>query len=97
MIKVSGFFFPLFLRGLQRVSGFTLDEISPCPGKTETLKLSLWISISEGFSILVLLLDKLGLGIYLDSFTVFYVSVLWVDLDLSIDLTLSVFVDFGCI
>ena len=47
------------------------------------------ISISVGFSILLLLLDKLVLEIDLDLFTVFYVSVLWVDLDLSNDLTVS--------
>ena len=63
--------------------------------KTETLKFSLWISISEGFSILVLLLDKLVIGIDLDLFTVFYVSVLWVDIDLSIDLTFSVLLILG--
>ena len=42
-----------------------------------------------GFSILVILLDKLVLGIFLDLSTVFSVSVLWLDLDLSNDLTLS--------
>ena len=51
-----------------------LDKLSPCPDKTETLEFSLQISISEVFSILVLLLDKLVHGIDLDSFTVFYVS-----------------------
>ena len=58
------------------------------PDKTETLKLSLWISIPEVFPILVLILDKLVLGIYLDLFTLFSMSVFFVDLDLSIDLTL---------
>ena len=87
---MSGVFFLLFLRGIQRISGVTLDEIYPCPGKTETLKLSLWISISKGFSILVLLLDKIFLITDLDLSTVLSVSVLWVDLDLSITLTFSV-------
>ena len=76
MIKVSVVLFILFLIGIQRVSGVTLDKLSPCPDKTETLKFFLWISISEGFSILVLLLDKLVLGIVLDLSTVFSVSVL---------------------
>ena len=44
--------------------------------KTETVKLSSEISISEGFSILVLLLDKLVLEIDLNLFTMFSVSVL---------------------
>ena len=90
MIVVSGVFFILLLRGIWRISGAELDKLSPCIYKTETLKLSLWISISEGFSILLLLLDKLVLVIYLYLSTVFSVSVLWVDLYLSIDLTLSV-------
>ena len=60
--------------------------------KIETLKLSLQISISEGFSILVLLLDKLLLEIELYLFTVFTVSYLLfilVDLYLFNDLTFS--------
>ena len=80
MIEVSGVFFLLFLRVIQRVSGVTLDKLSPCPDKTETLKLSLWISISGGGSILVFLLDKLVLGIFLDLSTLFSVSFIWVDL-----------------
>ena len=52
--------------------------------------MSLTIYIAVGFYILVLILDKLFLGIDLDLSTVFYVSVLLADLDLSIDLTLSV-------
>ena len=83
------------LSGIQRISGVTLDKISPCPDKTETLKLSLWISISEGFSILALLLDKLVLGKDLDLYTMFSVSVIWVDLNLYIDLTLSVLLLLG--
>ena len=71
MIVVSGVFFILFLRGIQRISGVTLDKLSPFPNKIETLKLSLWISISEGFSILVLLLDKSEFGIEPDLSTVF--------------------------
>ena len=54
MIEVSGFLFLLFLRGIQRVSGVTPDKIYPCTYKSETLKLSLGISISEAFYILVL-------------------------------------------
>ena len=57
MIKVSGVLFILFLRGIQRLSGVIFDRLSPCPEKPETLKMSLWICISEGFSILVLLLE----------------------------------------
>ena len=63
--------------------------------KTETLKLSLQTSISEGFSILVLLLDKSVLEIDIDLFTVFSVSIIWVDLDLYIDLFLSVLLILG--
>ena len=63
MIGVSGFFFLLLLRGIQRISGVTLDKLSLCRDKTETLKLSPWISISKDFSILVLLLYKLVLEI----------------------------------
>ena len=88
-------FLILFLRGRQKISGDTLDKISPCLDKTETLKLSLWISTSEVFSILVLLLDKFVFGIDLDLFNVFYVSVIWVNLDLSIDLTLSFLLILG--
>ena len=76
MVEVSGVLFILFLQGIQRISCVTLDKLSPFPDKTETLKSSLWISISEDFYILVLLLDKLVLGIYLDLSTVFSVSVL---------------------
>ena len=76
MIKVSEVFFLLSLPGILCWSGVTLDKLSSCPDKTETLKLYFQISISEGFSILVLLLDKLVLGIDLDLSTVFYVSVI---------------------
>ena len=84
---MSEVFFPLLLRGIRIISGVTLDKNSPCPDKTETLKLFLWISIYQGFSIPVILLDKLVLGIDLNLLTVFSVSVLWVDLDLSNYLT----------
>ena len=73
---MSEAFFILFLRGIQRVSVVTLGKLSPCPDKTETLKLSLQIYIFKGFSIMVLLLDKLILGIDPNLFTVVYVSVL---------------------
>ena len=55
-------------------------------------------SISGGFNILVLLLDKLVLEIDLYLFTmfnVFYVSDIWLDLDLSNDLTFSVLLLLG--
>ena len=58
--------FLLFLQGTLKLSGFTLAKSSPCPDKPETLKFSLSIFISEGFSILVLLLDKLFFGDDLD-------------------------------
>ena len=95
MIEASEFFFLLFLRRIFFWSGVTLDKLSPCTEKTETLKLSLKISISEGFYILVILLDKIVLEIDLDLFNVFSVSVLWVELYLSIDLTLSVLLLLG--
>ena len=56
MIKVSGVFFILLLWGIWRVFGVSLDKLYPCPDKSETIKFSLWICISEGFSILILLL-----------------------------------------
>ena len=68
-----------------------LDKLSPCPYKTERLKLFLQISFSMGFSVLVTLLDKLVLEKYLylfSVFTVLYVSFLLVDHDLYNDLTL---------
>ena len=95
MIKVSGVLFLLFLRGIWRISGDTLDKLSLCAEKTETLKLSLWISIYEEFYILILLWDKLLLGIDFDLSTVFSVSVFFADLYLSIDLTLSVLLLLG--
>ena len=95
MIEVSVVFFLLFLRGIHCWYGVTLDKISPCKDKTERLKLYLQTSISEVFSILVLLLDKLILGIYLDLSNMFSVSVILVYLDLSIDLTLSVLLLLG--
>ena len=95
MIEVSEVFFFLFLWCIQIVSIVTLDKPSPCPDKIETLKFSLKMSISEGSSILLLLLDKLVLGIDLNLFTVFSVSVIWVDLDLYIDLSVSVLLLLG--
>ena len=77
------------------MSSVLLDKLSTCLYKTETLKLSLWICISEGFSILVLLLEYFYIGIYLDLYTVFSVSVILGKLDLSIDLTVSVLLLFG--
>ena len=63
MFGVSEVFFILFFQGIQRVSGFSLDKLSTCPDKTETLKFSLQIFIYEGFYIFVILLDKLVVGI----------------------------------
>ena len=57
MIELTEVFFLLFLRVIWRVSSVSLDKISPCPDKPETLKLSLWMCIYESFSILVLLLE----------------------------------------
>ena len=54
MIKVSRVFFLFFLIVIWCWSEVTLDTISICPDKTEILKSLLLISISEGFSILVL-------------------------------------------
>ena len=76
MIKMSEVLFLLFLQGIRCLYGVTLDKLSPCPYKTETLNLFLKISISEGFSIPVLLLDKLFIEIDLYFFTVFSVSVI---------------------
>ena len=95
MIELSEIFFLLFFQGISCWSGVTLDKLSSCPDKIETLKFSLQISIYEGFSILVILLDKLVRGIDLDLFTVFSVSVLWLYLDLSNDLPLSVLLLLG--
>ena len=52
--------------------------------------MSLIISISVGFTILVLILDKLVPIIDPDWSTMLSVSAIWVDLDLSIDLNVSV-------
>ena len=86
---MSEFFFLIFLRGIQRVSVVSLYKISPCIDKTEILKLSLWICISEDFSIPVLLSEIFDTGIDLDLSTVFCMSIIWADLDLSNGLTVS--------
>ena len=57
MIKVSGVFL-LFLRLIQRLSGVILDKSYPGKDKSEEHLLSLLISTSVGFSILVLILEK---------------------------------------
>ena len=41
MIGVSGVFYILFLLIIQRVSGVSLDKLSPSPYKIETLKFPL--------------------------------------------------------
>ena len=93
VIKVSEFFFLLFLRGISFfIWCYTWWDFS-IYRKIEILKLSLQASIYEGFSIFLLLLDKLFLWIDLYLFTlltVFSESIIWVDLDLYIDLFLSV-------
>ena len=71
-------FFFKFLQGIKRFSIFILSKSSPCPDKREKISLSFRISISVGFSILVILLDYL---------------VLRVDLDLSIELSVSGFLE----
>ena len=79
-----GFFSLLFLPGIHFLYGVTPDTLSTCSDKTETPKLSLQISTYEGFPILVILLDIVPeLDLYL--FTVFSVSFLLIDLDLSND------------
>ena len=75
IIKVSGVFFFLFFRWIQRISGVKPAKSSPYKEKSEKYLLSLRISISMGFSIPVLVLDKLVTGIYLDLSTVLTVSV----------------------
>ena len=54
VIKVSEVFFLLLFRGIRCWYQVTLNTLSPCPDKTEIPKSSLLISISDGFSILVL-------------------------------------------
>ena len=90
--RISWSFFPLFLLGIRCLSVFTIDKLFPCPDIPERLELSFLISLSLGFSILVLLSDKLAdkIDLYLfTDFTVSSISVLWVYLDSSNDLPLS--------
>ena len=87
--------FILLLQGIRYWYDVNLNKISLCPDKTETLQSSMKISISECFSVLVLLLDKLVLEIDLDLFTVFSVSVIWLEPDLSNNLILSVLLLLG--
>ena len=92
LIEVSKFFFLLFLRRIRCLSGVTHDKISPCPDIPERLEFFLLISISLGFSILVLFSYKLSDEIDLDLFTAFNVSpvsIIWGDLYLSNDLPFS--------
>ena len=92
LIEVSEVLFLLLLRGIRCSAGVTLDTLYTCPDIPERLELYFLISISLGFSILVLLSDKMSDEIDLDlstDFTVSYVLVLWVDLDSSNDLPLS--------
>ena len=73
---MSGVLSLLFLQGIRILSGVILARSYLCPDKIEKIPLSLKVSISVGFYILLLLLDKLVLG---------------VDLDLSIELSVSNF------
>ena len=88
-------FFLLFLLGIQIISGVIPAKSSTGKDKSEISLLSLKISISMGFYILLLILEKLVpvIDIVLD--TVLTVSVIWVDLDLYIDLTFSVLLIWG--
>ena len=98
VIKVFVVFFLLLLQVIRCWSGVTVDKFYPCPDKTEIPKSSLLISISEGFSVLVLFSDKLGIEIDSHLFTlltVFSASVIWVDLDLSNYVSLSYFLMMG--
>ena len=98
--ELSGRFFLSFLRGIWISSVVQIAKLSSCLDKIETLKLSLWIFISEDFSILVLLLDKLFIGVDLDLYievsvlVLIFLEVLIVYLgisDFSVLLTVSIF------
>ena len=71
---MSEVFFLLLLQGICCLYSVTLDKLYPCPVILEILDLSFLISISLGFSILVLLSDKLVDEIELDLFTDLAVS-----------------------
>ena len=89
---MSELFFILFLQGIRCLSGDSLDTLDPCPEIPERLGLYFLIYISLGFSILVLLSEELADEIDLDLFSFFtvrYISVLWLDLDLSNDIDSS--------
>ena len=49
IIESFGVLFLLFFRGIRITSSDTLDRLSLCPDKTETLKFSVWVSISGVF------------------------------------------------
>ena len=91
---MSGVFL-FFLQVILIISGVTSDKSYPGKEKPERFLLSLKISISVGFSILVLILDKLVPGLDLDLSTVLTVSVIWVDLYLTIYFTFSVILILG--
>ena len=84
---MSGVILLLFLRGIQRISGVIPAKSSPGKDKPERSLLSLTIYIYVSF--------KLFPEIDLDLSTVLTASVLRVDLDLYIDLTLSVLLLLG--
>ena len=71
---MSKVLFILFLQGIRCLSGDSIDTLASCLDIPEILGLSLLISISLGFSILVLLSEKLADEIDLDLFSVFTVS-----------------------
>ena len=71
LIKVSDSFFLLILRGIRSLSGDTVVILAPCLDILEILGLSLLTFISFGFSVLVLLSDKMDDEIDLD-YLVFY-------------------------
>ena len=80
------------MREIQSLSGDTIVILSPSLDILETLSLLLLTFIYFGFSILVLLSDKLYYEIdlvFFSGFTVSYVSVLEEDPDLSNGLDLS--------
>ena len=90
LIKVSEVFFLLFLQVIRCSSGDSPDTLAPCSDIPERLGLSFLRSISFGG--FVILSEKLADEIDLDLFIIFtvsYVSVVWVDLDLSNEIDLS--------
>ena len=67
---MSEVFFILFLQVIRCLSGVTCGTLSPCPDITERPGLSFLIYISLGFSILLILSEKLADEIDLDLFII---------------------------